>query len=97
MTRAKVITVTFLAGLIVGCAIPAKKADAFTVAMNHTEQSATVKAINSSACTLVLDSGKFSIDCDDVDLFNTGDSVTVTTRNGYTAIITVDGDEVEVN
>lgn len=97
MTRAKIITITFLAGLIVGCAIPSSQAKAMPIAYTSNYEGMTVTAVHAKACQVDLDGDSFRVDCDSADLLHRGDKVTLVSRVGYSAIITEDGEEVEID
>lgn len=93
MTRAKVLSIAFLAGLIVGCAVPAARA--VSVDLNKTFIEAGVNFVNKQTCVVLVDDDQYSVPCEAVDLFSQGDSVSVGSIDGQTVIVTVDGEEVE--
>ncbi|HAV9602765.1 TPA: hypothetical protein JLG68_001378 [Escherichia coli] len=93
MTRVKVISIAFLAGLVVGCAVPAAKA--VTIA-EHNIAEGTVTKVDGQACSVSVDNEPYSVDCESVDLFSQGDSVAVGFEDDYTFLITSKGEQVEV-
>ena len=78
MTRAKVISIAFLTGLIIGCAVPAAKASSVET---------YVTTVDSETCTITLDTDTtYDVDCDDLDNFEEGDFVRVLVRDGVTVL-----------
>lgn len=92
MTRGKVISIAFLCGLVLGCALPAK---AFPVAVNKAYSGdSVVKYVNRQTCSVTVGDVQYHLVCGDVDLFSQGDSVSVGSVDGQTVIVSVDGFEV---
>ncbi|HAV1531530.1 TPA: hypothetical protein JG872_000340 [Enterobacter hormaechei subsp. xiangfangensis] len=92
MTRLKVISIAFLAGLVIGCSVPAK---AFPVAVNKSfSGESVVKYVNRLTCSVTIGQTKYDLFCGDVDLFSQGNNVSTGSVDGQTVIVTVDGFEV---
>ncbi|MGM8868837.1 hypothetical protein [Enterobacter hormaechei] len=94
MTRLKVISIAFLAGLVIGCALPAK---AFPVAVNKSfSGESVVKYVNRQTCSVMVGETQYQLVCGDVDLLSQGDSVSVGSVDCETVLVSTDGFEVRV-
>lgn len=96
MTRFKLISITFITGLIVGCAIPSTEAKAYPVSNAAAYDTMTVTAVQHRGCIVYLDREPYPVSCDNIDTVHVGDTVTLVSCGNYASIVTEDDYEPEV-
>lgn len=95
MTRLKVLSIAFLAGLVVGCAVPSH---AQSFEFGKTYKTVGVDSVEPSECSITLDGDEYTFDvCEDADHFEAGEIVALADSDGSLSVITDGGYEAELS
>lgn len=95
MTRAKVITISFIIGLMVGCAVPASHAK--SIEFGKTFSSVGIDEVDADQCLITLDGTEYEFDdCSDADHFTEGDIAELADKDGNLSVVNSSGYEASI-